>query len=45
MINEGDIIFLDYREISPMIYCRLEIISIQNDIYMITIPDYDIYEE
>ena len=45
MINEGEIIFLDYREIVHMIYCRLGAISIQNDIYMIIIPDYDIYEE
>ena len=39
MINEGDIVFLDYGEAPQVIHCRLVAAPVQNDIYVIVTPD------
>ena len=45
MINEGDLVFLDYGEVPQVVHSRLVAGHVQNDVYVIVTPDYDIYEE
>ncbi|CAE7255770.1 hmgA [Symbiodinium natans] len=45
MISEGDICFVNYGEVPPCIHARLVGAHIQNDLFVIITPDYDVYEE
>ena len=43
MISEGDVVFLDYGEVPQVV--RLVAAHVQDDLYVIVTPDFDVYEE
>eukprot|EP00439_Symbiodinium_sp_Y106_P030600 s4760_g3.t1 len=44
-MNEGDVVFVDYGENPPCIHTRLIAAHINDDLYVIISPDFDVYEE
>ena len=45
MISEGDVVFLDYGEVPQVVHTRLVAAHVQDDLYVIVTPDFDLYEE
>ena len=44
-MSEGDVFFLDYGEVPPIIHARLLIAHVYNHLWVIPTPDMDVYEE
>ena len=45
MISEGDVVFVDYGEVPQVVHTRLVAAHVQDDLYGIVTPDFDVYEE
>ena len=45
MISEGDIVFVDYGEVPPVIHARLVGARIRDDVFAMVTADHDVYDQ